>query len=55
MKAEKAGGLPLTHPLVNSRQVSQIPGHLFVLLPAKLDISSHTLPAKVTKYIHEPL
>lgn len=55
MKAEKAVGLPLTHPLVNSRQISQIPGHLFVVLPAKLDISSHTLPAKVTKYIHEPL
>lgn len=55
MKAEKAVGLPLTRPLVNSHQVSQIPGHLFVPLPAELVISSHICQKKLPKYIHEPL
>jgi len=50
MKAEKAVGLPLTLPLVISHQVSQIPGlSTITCRTGEVEISSHTLPAKVTK------
>lgn len=48
----KAVNLPLSCPLVNLHQVSQMAGLFFIPLPAELEFSSHTLPAK---YIHEPL